>query len=374
MRKIYIWQQDGWPLFTFDKVQLITPLSRLRAKQGELLGMMKTLGFEVQGRTQLETLTNELVKSSEIEGAFLNVNSVRSSIARHLGISLPNPSVTDYHIDGLVQVMFDATVNNVQPLTAERLFGWHAALFPNGYSGMYPITVANWRQGDEPMQVISGAMGKEKVHYEAPPSVSVAHEMEQFFSWFNAEDKTLDPVLKAGIAHLWFVSIHPFDDGNGRLTRTLTDMLLSRADGVTQRYYTLSAEINRDKNEYYNQLENAQHGGVDITLWLLWFIQCVGNAVSLATETVNKTLNKSKFWDNNRNVSMNERQIKVINMLWDGFEGNLTVEKWAKIGKCSQDTASRDIKYLVENNILKSENPNAKRNVKYILCCQETDF
>lgn len=336
--------------------------------EGRIAGMMEGLGFEIQSKTSLDVMTEDVIRSNEIEGILLNADKVRSSVARHLGLpteGLPEP---DHYTEGVVQIMIDAVRNNAVPLSEERLFNWHAALFPTGRSGMIPITVAGWRVGEEPMRVVSGAAGKEKVHYEAPPSSAVPEEMNRFIDWFNTENRT-DPVLKAAIAHLWFVAIHPFDDGNGRLTRTLTDMLLSRADGMPQRFYSISAEILLNRNEYYAALENTTTKDVDITLWLEWFLRTLRDAMMRSEEVVKRVVAKALFWQEHREVAMNERQVKIVNKLWDGFEGKLTTAKWAKICKTSQPTALRDINDLIEKGILVRSDEGSK-NTSYVLASE----
>lgn len=312
----------------------------------------------------LHAMTDDLVSSSEIEGVILNPYSVRSSIARKLGLKDDGMLAEDHYVEGLVDVMLDAIGRPSDLLTAERLFAWHSALFPTGRSGMYKITVANWRKGEEPMQVVSGAFGHEKVHYEAPPSSMVPAEMEKLTEWVNTSD--LSPVIMAAIAHLWFVSIHPFDDGNGRISRTLSDMILARIDMKGARYYSMSAEINRNKKAYYDILERTQKGNLDITDWLLWFIGCAENAILRASHTIDRTLSKAKYWDKFRDVFINERQRKVINRLWDGFEGKLTSSKWAKICSCSQDTALRDINDLIGKGMLRDSGERG-RSANYLL-------
>ncbi len=308
------------------------------------------LGFDAKSRSQLSTMTDDILSSSAIEGVMLNPNSVRSSIARRLGIEDEGLLVEDHYVEGLVDVMLDALHDCNKPLSDERLFGWHAALFPLGISGMHRITVAQWRQGDEPMQVVSGAMGHEKVHYEAPPSEVVPAEMQRLIDWCNSS--RLSPFIMAAVAHLWFVTIHPFDDGNGRISRTLADMFLARLDEDSPRYYSMSAEINRNKKRYYEILEQTQKGTLDITQWLLWFFECLEKAIITASKTVESTLQKATYWEKFRDVEVNERQRKVINRLWDGFEGKLTTSKWAKICGCSQDTALRDINDLITKKML----------------------
>lgn len=365
MRYIYIWQHQQWPCFTWNDSELITLLSEVRNLEGKIAGMMSGLGFDVQSRTSLDVMTEDVLRSSEIEGVILNSDRVRSSIARHLGIEtvgLPDP---DHYTEGVVQVMLDAIRNNHVPLNKERLFNWHAAIFPTGRSGIYPITVGAYRFGPEPMQIVSGAMGKEKVHYEAPPSDTVPVLMEQFINWVN-DETGIDPILKAAVAHLWFVAIHPFDDGNGRLTRTITDMLLSKADGLPLRFYSMSAEILREKKSYYEVLEKTTTGSPDITLWLKWFLQTMKSAIRRSENMVERTVQKTLFWQRRRGIPMNERQIKMVNLLWDEFEGKLTSSKWSKITKSSQATALRDISDLIEKGVLMAAD-NGGRSTNYLL-------
>ena len=325
---------------------------------------MAALGFGSRSRAQLDAMADELICSSAIEGVSLSVNSVRSSIARRLGIEYDGLLAEDHYVDGLVDVMLDAMKNCREPLAAERMFGWHAALFPTGYSGRIRITVADWRRGDEPMQVVSGAIGFEKVHYEAPASSDVPAEMARFIEWCDSAE--LSPFMMAAIAHLWFVTIHPFDDGNGRLSRTLADMFMARLSDGGARYYSVSAEINRRKNEYYDVLERTQKGPLDITDWLLWFFGCVEQAILRVSASVARTKEKAAFWDRYRDVEVNERQRKVINRLWDGFEGKLTSGKWAKMCHCSQDTALRDITDLLSKGMLRDSGEGG-RSANYLL-------
>ncbi|MBC5644908.1 Fic family protein [Parabacteroides sp. BX2] len=351
MNAIYIWQQTDWPNFTWDDAKLSYKLGKVRGLQGKLVGKMSALGFDLKNSAILDTLTADITKSSEIEGEILNSDQVRSSVARHLGIETEGLPEADRYVDGVVQLMMDATQNYMKPLTDERLFNWHAALFPTGRSGMYKITVADWRQGVEPMQVISGAMGKEKVHYQAPDSDNIPFQMKLFLDWVN-DDQKIDPVLKAAIAHLWFVTIHPFDDGNGRIARTIMDLFLARADEMPHRFYSMSAEIRKQRKGYYEILEKTQKGGVDITGWLEWFLDCLEAALVNTEKSISTVLQKAAFWDRYRLVSMNERQIKMVNLLWDGFDGKLTSSKWGKITKCSADTALRDIQDLMTKGVL----------------------
>ena len=352
MRPIYIWQYPEWPSFTWNDSRLIALLSEVRNLEGKIQGMMGGLGFDVQSMTALNVMTEDVLRSNEIEGVILNSDKVRSSIARHLGIDTAGLPQPDHYTEGVVQIMMDAVTNCNKPLTPERLFNWHAALFPTGRSGMYPITVGAYRTGGEPMQIVSGAMGKEKVHYEAPPSDVVPDMMTDFLTWINSDNTVIDPVLKAAVAHLWFVAIHPFDDGNGRLTRTITYMQLAKADGFPLRFYSMSAEILREKKAYYKILEHTTSNSTDITEWLEWFLNTMKSSILRAKETVKRVVCKSSFWQRHREIPMNERQVRVVNMLWDGFTGKLTSSKWAKITKTSQATALRDITDLIEKGIL----------------------
>lgn len=360
----YIWQREDWPEFQWDAAALLEPLSALSKKHGLLIGRMSMLGFNEKSRSLLSAMTDELTSSSEIEGVVLSPNSVRSSIARRLGIEDDGMLTEDHYVEGLVDVMLDAVRDCHEPLTSERLFGWHAALFPYGRSGMHKITVADWRKGDEPMQVVSGAMGHEKVHYQAPPSADVPKEMARLVDWCNSSE--LSPFIMAAVSHLWFVTIHPFDDGNGRISRTLADMLLARLDFDSARYYSMSAEINRNKKNYYDVLERTQKGNLDITEWILWFFDCLEKAIDRATHAIDRTLQKAAYWDAYRHTEVNERQRKVINRLWDGFEGKLTTSKWAKICGCSQDTALRDINDLISKGMLRNSGEGG-RSSNYIL-------
>ena len=352
MRPIYIWQYPEWPSFTWNDSRLIALLSEVRNLEGKIQGMMGGLGFDVQSMTALNVMTEDVLRSNEIEGVILNSDKVRSSIAKHLGIDTAGLPQPDHYTEGVVQIMMDAVTNCNKPLTPERLFNWHAALFPTGRSGMYPITVGAYRTGSEPMQIVSGAMRKEKVHYEAPPSDVVPDMMTDFLRWINSDNTVTDPVLKAAVTHLWFVAIHPFDDGNGRLTRTITDMQLAKADGFHLRFYSMSAEILREKKTYYEILEHTTSNSTDITEWLEWFLNTMKSSILRAEETVKRVVSKSSFWQRHREIPMNERQVKVVNMLWDGFTGKLTSSKWAKITKTSQATALRDITDLIEKGIL----------------------
>lgn len=351
MRAIWIWQQKNWPKFYWDDSRIITLLSRVRLLQGKLLGELNTFGFELQNNASLEIITTDVISSSEIEGIILDPARVRSSVASRLGLSTQGLPTPDHYTDGVVQVMIDAIKNYNEPLTKERLCDWHAALFPTGRSGMYKISVAEYRQGEEPMQIVSGAMGHEKIHYEAPSSSDVPREMNLFLEWIN-KPCDIDPVIKAAIAHLWFVAIHPFDDGNGRLTRTITDMMLSKSDGQRLRFYSMSAEIMRKRNSYYEILQKTTTGDLCITDWLLWFLETMETAIIRSYDTLLKIRHKAIFWQNNSEVTFNERQVKILNRLLDGFEGKLTTSKYAKICHTSQATALRDIQDLLNRDIL----------------------
>lgn len=353
--KTFIHQSDHWPNFTWRLDGCINLLSEVRNLQGRLLGRMGSLGFDLRNEAMLGTLTLDVLKSSEIEGEFLNAEQVRSSIARKLGMEIAGSVASDRNVDGIVEMMLDATQNCFKPLTTERLFDWHAALFPTGRSGMYKISVAAWRTDDKgPMQVISGAMGKEKIHFEAPDSTLLPNEMSRFLAWFNNNGE-MDLVMKAAVAHLWFVTIHPFDDGNGRITRALTDMLLAQSDKSSQRFYSMSAQIRIERKHYYEILEKTQKGNLDITEWIQWFLSCLMNALNSTDTILNRVLFKADFWNLHAKTLINERQKKLLNKILDGFEGKLTSSKWAMIAKCSKDTAIRDINDLITKNILKKE-------------------
>ncbi len=353
--KAFIHQQDKWPEFTWNSNIFLSQLSEARNLQGRLIGKMETLGFDLRSEAMLDTLTLDVIKSSEIEGEFLNTDQVRSSIARRLGIEIAGSVYSDRNVEGVVEMMMDATQNCFEPLTKDRLFDWHAALFPTGRSGMYKIVVADWRKDTTgPMQVVSGAMGKEKVHFQAPDSELLEKEMTRFLEWFNNSNE-LDLVIKAAIAHLWFVTIHPFDDGNGRITRALTDMLLAQSDKTTQRFYSMSAQIRNERKQYYELLEKTQKGNLDITDWITWFLDCLINALKSTNEVLTMVLFKSEFWQKHAKTIINERQKKLLNRIMDGFDGKLTSSKWAKIAKCSKDSAVRDINDLIDKEILQKE-------------------
>jgi Fic family protein len=363
---MYIYELPDWPKFYWDSAILAGQLAEVRHRQGRLIGRMEGLGFSLRAEAVLQTLTQDVLKSSEIEGEVLNSDQVRSSIARRLGIDIGALPAVDRHVEGLVAMMHDATNAFNQPLTAERLFGWHAAMFPTGRSGLVKILVGSWRiDSMGPMQVVSGVIGKEKVHYEAPPADQLDKHMEVFLHWFNQEI-SIDPVLKAGLAHLWFVTLHPFDDGNGRIARAIADMALARSEQSAQRFYSMSAQIRMEREAYYKALERTQKNTMDITLWLEWFLGCLSRAIENAEANLVVVLYKANFWTGFSGESMNERQRTIINRLLDGFEGKLTSSKWAKLANCSQDTAYRDILDLVERGIL-IKNPEGGRSTSYAL-------
>ena len=363
---MYIWQRHSWPEFRWDREQLAEPLADLRHRQGLLLGRMQALGFRLREEATLQTLTQDVLKSSEIEGEKLDPDQVRSSIARRLGIDIGGLTPADRAVEGVVEMMLDATRHYERRLTRERLFGWHAALFPTGRSGMAQIRVGAWRdESKEPMQVISGPLGRERIHYEAPPARRVQKEMKRFLAWFE-ESPASDPILKAALAHLWFVTIHPFEDGNGRIARAIADMELARSEGSPQRFYSMSAQIRQERKAYYEILEATQKGDLDITRWLEWFLACLGRAFDRAETILASVLGKARFWDRFARTELNPRQRSMINRLLDGVEGKMTTSKWAKLEKCSQDTALRDILALVERGIL-VRNPEGGRSTSYTL-------
>jgi Fic family protein len=364
---IFIYQLPGWPSFKWNAEQLSPLLTRVRHQQGKLLGRMERLGFALQSEATLQTLTLDVLKSSEIEGELLDAGQVRSSIARRLGIDIAGMVTADRYVEGVVEMMLDATQHFVKPLTEERLFDWHAALFPTGRSGMQKIAVGKWRDNPshDPMQVVSGPMGKETIHYEAPAAELLPDEMNRFLQWFNESINT-DPVLKAAIAHVWFVTIHPFDDGNGRIARAVADMQLARADGTAQRFYSMSAQIRKERNAYYTILEKTQRGHLDITEWLEWFFECLSRAMNESEEILSLVLKKAFFWKVHEKTIFNQRQVFLLNKLLDGFEGKLTTAKWAKIARCSHDTALRDINDLIEKTVLIKEEAGG-RSSSYVL-------
>ncbi|HLH06117.1 MAG TPA: Fic family protein [Terriglobales bacterium] len=366
----YIHALPDWPKFRWDREGLAKPLATVRHKQGRLLGRMESLGFQFRQEALLRTLTADVIKSSEIEGEKLDAEQVRSSIARRLGMDIGGLKAIDRTVEGVVEMMLDATGHYDQPLTMERLFAWHASLFPTGRSGMRKIKTGAWRDDSSgPMQVVSGPVGKERVHFEAPTADKSDLEMKAFLDWFNGNEEA-DWVVKAGLAHLWFVTIHPFDDGNGRIARAIADLALARSEGTEQRFYSMSAQIRQERQAYYEILERTQKGTMDVTPWMLWFLDCLGRAIEGAQITLGNVLAKARFWESLRDFPLNERQRLVLNRLLDGFEGKLTTSKWAKLAKCSHDTALRDIMPLVERGVL-VRNPGGGRSTSYSLASRD---
>lgn len=362
----YLWQSADWPQWSFASATLMPLLSEANLERGKLLGAIQTLGFKLAEETSLRTLTSDVVKSSEIEGEHLNNDLVRSSLARKLGLNIGGLVPSSRQVDGVVEMILDATQKHTQPLTHARLFGWHAALFPNSYSGMHQITTAAYRtDADGPMQVVSGGIGHETVHYEAPPASIIADEMQLFLDWFNQSPDT-DPLLKVGLAHLWFVSLHPFEDGNGRIARAIGDMALAKADQSAQRFYSLSTQIQLEREDYYLQLEMAQKGNMDITNWLHWFLSCLLRAIQQANRDLKGVIYLTQASQRSPNGALNERQMKMLNRLMHNFEGHLTTGKWATLAKCSTDTALRDVNELVEIGILDKAG-DSKRAAHYVL-------
>lgn len=363
----YIHQDPEWPNLRWDNAKLLPLLADVRHRQGRLLGRMEGLGFRLRAEASLTTLTSDVIKSSAIEGSLLDAAQVRSSIARRLGLDFGSPAKAGRDVEGVVEMMLDAVQKYAEPLTAERLFGWHASLFPTGRSGMQRITVGAWRPADiGAMQVVSGPIGRERIHFEAPTADRLGREVQAFLDWFEAANG-IDPVLKAGIAHFWFVTLHPFEDGNGRISRAIADLALARAEGTMERFYSMSTQIEAEKKRYYRNLEHSQKGGVDITSWLEWFLGCLGRAVAGAEAGLAGVLRKAKIWERiNHQSPVNERQRKVINQLLDGFEGKLSTSKYARLAKCSGDTALRDIKILLDQGIL-IQDQGGGRNTSYRL-------
>lgn len=349
---MYIHERPDWPDVHWSDEALAAKLGAVRHRQGRLIGRMSALGFAMREEAVLATLTEDVVKSSEIEGEHLDQDQVRSSIARRLGMDIAGLPPADRHVEGVVEMMLDATQNHHAPLTQERLFAWHAAMFPTGRSGMRPITVGGWRNDETgPMQVVSGPVGRERVHFEAPAAGRLDAEMGRFLDWFEADD-ALDPVLKAGIAHLWFVTIHPFDDGNGRIARAIADLALARSEETAQRFYSMSARIRIERKRYYDLLEAVQKADLDITPWLGWFLDCLDRAFDGAEDTLSAVFRKARFWERHEALDLNPRQRDMINRLLNGFEGKLNTSKWAKITRTSTDTALRDIRDLVGKDVL----------------------
>ena len=362
----FIHQRSEWPQFHWNQEHLSNLLAQVRHEQGRLIGRVESLGFPLRVEAELKTLTQDILKSSEIEGEILDLDQVRSSVARRLGLDVGGLEQVDRHVEGLVEMVLDATHRYQEPLTKERLFDWQAAMFPTGRSGMSRIRVGAWRDDDKgPMQVVSGPIGREKVHFEAPAADRLEEEMSAFLDWLES-DKPTDPVLVAGLAHLWFVTIHPFEDGNGRLARAITDMMLARSEKSHQRFYSMSTQIRQERQDYYLILENTQSGSLDITRWLVWFLECLSRAMHGAQDTLRSVLEKAEFW-NNLTTELNPRQKKMLNLMLDSkFHGKLTTSKWAKMTKCSQDTAHRDILQLLETGALQKD-PGGGRSTSYSL-------
>jgi len=366
MSQKYIHELKDWPGFTWDNDFIALKLELVRLNQGRLIGKMEKLGFKTREEALLQTLTEDVLKSSEIEGEVLDRTQVRSSVARQLGMDVVGMVKSERSIEGIVELMLDATQKYKAPLTSERLHAWHAALFPTGRSGMTKISVGKWRDDSNgPMQVVSGPIGKSKIHYQAPGAEILQKEMRRFLTWANGKKKE-DSLLRAGIAHLWFITVHPFEDGNGRIARAIADMFLARSEDSSRRFYSMSAQISVERKDYYNILESTQKNSLDITRWLDWFLSCLDRALANSETILGTVLRKATFWEDHINTNLNNRQRKVINRLLDGFEGKLTSSKWASLAKCSQDTASRDIDELLKNKILK-KNPGGGRNTSYSL-------
>lgn len=366
-KPVYIWQRDEWPVFSYDNNKLSTLTSKVRFAQGRLLGRMSELGFQLGEEARVEILISEAIKTSAVEGTTLHPASVRSSVAKRLGLPTAGLPPAERHVDGIVEILLDATVNYTAPLTIERLCGWQAALFPTGFSGIHRINTGELR-GKEPMRVVSGPIGRETIHFEAPPYERIEREVKHFLKWWSTSAGKLDGLIRAGIAHLYFVTIHPFDDGNGRIARALTDMALAQDEQTEKRFYSLSTQIMAERKLYYDMLESTQKGGLDITNWLMWFLQCTEHAITNTESLISKVLAKSSFWKRNEAVEINERQRKVINLLLDagpgGFVGGLTTRKYVSIAKTSRVTAYREISDLLEKGILK-QNEGKGRNVSY---------
>jgi len=352
----YIYQNINWPNFVWNKEIILPHLANARNLQGRVLGKMELAGFSLRKEASLTTLTSDVLKSTKIEGILLDKEEVRSSIARKLGMDVQGLKSSDRDVDGIVEVMIDATQNYTKKLTKERLFSWNAALFPIGRSGMYKITVANFRKDKTgPMQVVSGLMGKERVHFRAPASKQLNKEVTDFLKWFNSSNED-DAIIKSAISHFWFITIHPFDDGNGRIARAIADIQLSISDKTSQRFYSMSSQIEKQKKSYYSILEESQKGNLDITAWILWYCNCLEKALINTEESLQNVFQKAKFWELHAQTTLNKRQVFMINKLLDNFFGKLSSSKWAKMTKCSRDTALRDILYLIENDILEKEN------------------
>ena len=366
LRITYIHEHPDWPHFQWRQEELIDLLATIRHQQGLLLGRMEAVGFDLRQQAQLNALTETVLKTSEIEGEVLNVDEVRSSVASRLGVDIGGLAPPHRNVDGIVDLMVDATLQCDEPLSAERLFGWHSSLFPTGRNNITRITTGAWRApGDGPMRVVSGRIGRERIHFEAPSEDRIEHEMRAFLQWFNAPTKH-DNILNAAIAHLWFVTIHPFDDGNGRIARGIADMALARSDGVSQRFYSMSSQIRKERADYYEILELTQKGAMDITNWMVWFLDCLGRALENAQDTVASAVARVRFWDTFAGMQLNDRQRKVIRQLVNGFDGYLTSTRWAKITGCSQDTALRDITDLINKSVLE-RSQSGGRSTRYDL-------
>lgn len=372
---MYIWEANDWPSFRWNSEVLIGPVAEARFDQGRFLEAMGSLGFDAQLTSELEAMSADVIKTSAIEGEVLNPASVRSSISRRLGLSEAGLAPMDQKVEGVVEMMLDVTRNHAPALTVERIFGWHAALFPTGYSGISKIDVGRWRtDANGPMQVISGRYGRQKVHYEAPPAGGLEAEMARFLRWFNEDSRRLDGILRSGIAHLWFVTIHPLDDGNGRCARAVADLAIAQMEGTGQRFYSMSSQIERETKTYYELLEATQKGGLDITDWLEWFAQCYRRAVLDAEKTGKMVVDKARFLRRLAGgPALSERQAKIVRRLLDGFEGNLTSTRYASMAGCSQDTASRDIGDLIEKGIL-ARNPGGGKRTSFSLTKRGPDI
>ena len=362
----FIHELDGWPDLRWKHARVAAPLATARLEQGRLIGQLEALGFKVRDDAVLRAITDEVVKSSEIEGERLDADQVRSSVARRLGLEVAGLKRADRYVDGIVEMMLDATQQHDKPLNEERLFGWHAALFPTGRSGTQRVKTGGWRDDRSgPMEVVSGPVGRERVHFVAPPAKRLKSEMRRFLDWFNADEET-EPVLKAAQAHLWFVTVHPFDDGNGRIARAITELTLARSERSPQRFYSLSAQIREERADYYRVLEQTQRGSLDVTPWVVWFLECLTRAVQSAERELAGVLARARFWERLRNVSLNERQRLMLNRLLEGFEGKLTSSKWATMTKTSQDSALRDIQQLVDAGVLEKDSAGG-RSTSYSL-------
>lgn len=371
MNSVYIYEQTDWPRFRWDEGRLLGPLAEVRHLQGRLLGRMQSFGFSLRTEAALQTLTQDVLKTSEIEGERLDLRQVRSSIARRMGVDIGGLPPVDRNVEGIVDVMFDATHRFDAALSAERLFGWHAALFPTGRSGLQRIAVGRWRtESSGPMQVVSGPYGRETVHYEAPTHDRLEADMARFLDWFNAP-VDIDPVIRSALAHFWFVTIHPFDDGNGRIARALADLVLARSERSPQRFYSMSAQIQLERKAYYDVLERSQKGSLDVTEWIQWFLACLKRAIHASEESLRGVMTKARFWEAQAGTPFNSRQQLMLNRLLDGFEGKLTSSKWATLAKCSQDTALRDIGELLARRILEKEDAGGRSTSYRIVLADE---